>query len=179
MTDGRPVLAAFQFSPPSVVLNTPPDSLQEWRSPDDDGVVSLTPWSAGYPGELMLGGERVNGQYIARSEGVSFLFTYINGADNQMAFQHHPNQTIGSPVDLSDFMRLTLNQNIAEFRCSTRPAIILTDILSIFDQSGTGAESLSIRVSSDLSVDRELILQTGDATRTIRFDGVGTPVTFT
>jgi hypothetical protein len=63
---------------------------------------------------------------------------------------------------------------------TTHPSSFHVDRIVLREEGGTGTHEVGLVVSDSLSDNlKQINIQLGNTSRTIRFDGVGTPVTFT
>lgn len=163
------------------------DSLQKWQSYNGGGVVSVTPWASSYPGEVWIGASYINGQCIAHSAFVAQVFLDATG-DGYLALRLYWNQTPGEPLDESVFNEINLRAFTATGNAggeggidsSTHGAMWHAATLALRDQLGAGSFEIPVKIAGTHTDNtRELRFQMGDVSRTIRFDGVGTAVTFT
>lgn len=167
--------------------NNPFDSLQKWCSPNNDGVVTLTPWYSTYPGEMMWGAEMaVDQTYIARSTAVLIISVDLQGSFPFASLTFYRGQTPGDPLDFSEYQQFNFNWDttlnaggVYGIESTERPSVVQTSKVAVRDQLGTGSFGISLTVDGTHTALREIKFKMGDANRTIRFDGVGSNVTFT
>lgn len=175
----------------TTLSETPEDSLQKWQSttggsPDvPSGVIAMNPGDDEYM-EQTFGYEKVEGVDIARSSIVGLLSHTATGTGN-FGLTLYGGQTPGSPVDFNtQFIGLALtfedvnSPGGAMFLVADDTSSLVVNQIGLTEAGApTSTFGMGIRHVGTLSAGRLLQIQLGDAARTIRFDGVGTPVTFT
>jgi hypothetical protein len=166
----------------TALSNASTDSLLKLRSPDGTGVLTVTPYDATYPAEVLYGAELVDGVYVARSEAVLTLGVDLTGAVPVAALNLYVDQVIGDPMNFSNLMQFSIRHDptspwsggLIGVGSTTLPALFQCDVLALRDTLGTGTSwGLGILASDSFTAHRQLRINMGDQTRTINFDASG------
>lgn len=160
---------------------------------DTQGAVSINPWDASYH-DMFFGADVENDKVIARSPCVVELRKDDTFGDGFFSIIWYPNQTPGAEFDYGSgggrvgisigsftsgaFPRMDLFSD-------THPNVFYADVVALLSNNGdptSGNVFLKILDAVNKTTypnGINLGVRMGNAARTIRFDGVGTPVTFT
>ena len=157
--------------------DTPKNSLIRFGS--EHANWTLNPYGTDYI-EALWGADFLDEAYTARQTTLALDFLDNSGAFGQTGRFLYYNQTPDQPASFADFIGFAVGADgIGMLHTSAHPSTFICDNLSLRGDAGTNPNFyVNFQIADAITADRGIEFKTDNTDHRIRFDGVGTPVTW-